>query len=384
MDRKDPVTVTREELYRQVWEKPMVKLSAEYGISDNGLAKICDRLQVPYPPRGYWAKKASGQKVVEFKLPEAKPDTPPNVRITPTPKSAAVSDTPEIRAVNELRASIGEITVSQRLSRPHPIIAGWLETHKRRRQETKAEPWRLKEAPSKFSDSDNRRHLLLDALFKAVEKHGGKAIEDNQRSLCIEVNKQKIEIQLSEKSKQIKRVPTESEKRYRALDANGLVRDLQPCGLFAFSIKTLVPLRQEWIERKDKTMEGFLPEIVSTLIAAGPILDNLTKKRIEEQHRRQAAELKAYDEQQKRKREENRWRCFTMIAKQWRDVNLAREFVAAIRSDPKAFDGEIDGRTLENWLAWAETRISQSDPLLIGSNAVFNTVAKVNEWSRIE
>ena len=34
----------------------MLRLGKRYGISGNGLKKICDRLQVPYPPLGYWAK----------------------------------------------------------------------------------------------------------------------------------------------------------------------------------------------------------------------------------------------------------------------------------------------------------------------------------------
>ena len=57
-DSKQHVTLTREELYRQVWEIPMSRLAKEYGLSDTGLAKICRRLDVPYPPRGHWAKKA--------------------------------------------------------------------------------------------------------------------------------------------------------------------------------------------------------------------------------------------------------------------------------------------------------------------------------------
>jgi hypothetical protein len=45
----------------------MSRLAADYGISGNGPAKICDRLKIPYPPRGYWAKKAAGQKVVQYR-----------------------------------------------------------------------------------------------------------------------------------------------------------------------------------------------------------------------------------------------------------------------------------------------------------------------------
>jgi hypothetical protein len=49
--------ITREELYKQVWETPMSRLGKEYGLTDNGLRKICARLNVPCPPRGYrWCR----------------------------------------------------------------------------------------------------------------------------------------------------------------------------------------------------------------------------------------------------------------------------------------------------------------------------------------
>ncbi|MFQ5562704.1 MAG: hypothetical protein ACE5FO_03950 [Parvularculaceae bacterium] len=64
---KKPVTLTRKELYAQVWRKPMSRLAAEYGLSGNGLAKICDRHKIPYPPRGHWAKKAAGKKVITYR-----------------------------------------------------------------------------------------------------------------------------------------------------------------------------------------------------------------------------------------------------------------------------------------------------------------------------
>jgi hypothetical protein len=63
----------------------MNRLADQYGITGNGLAKICDRLKIPYPPRGYWAKKAAGKKVVTYRLPEAAEDTPHSVTIRPTP-----------------------------------------------------------------------------------------------------------------------------------------------------------------------------------------------------------------------------------------------------------------------------------------------------------
>jgi hypothetical protein len=53
----------RERLFREVWAGPTQKVAQRYGISDVGLAKVCRQLQVPKPPRAYWAKKASGGPV---------------------------------------------------------------------------------------------------------------------------------------------------------------------------------------------------------------------------------------------------------------------------------------------------------------------------------
>jgi hypothetical protein len=50
----------REELYEKVWERPLVKVAEEYGVSAVALGKTCRKLFVPVPGRGYWAKLAHG------------------------------------------------------------------------------------------------------------------------------------------------------------------------------------------------------------------------------------------------------------------------------------------------------------------------------------
>ena len=58
-ETSSPPRLTREALYDQVWTTPLSTLAVRWGISRSGLAKICDRLMVPYPGRGYWnARKA--------------------------------------------------------------------------------------------------------------------------------------------------------------------------------------------------------------------------------------------------------------------------------------------------------------------------------------
>ena len=42
----------RSELYRLVWQTPMMHLAKTYGLSDVGLAKIRRKHNIPRPPRG--------------------------------------------------------------------------------------------------------------------------------------------------------------------------------------------------------------------------------------------------------------------------------------------------------------------------------------------
>ena len=65
--------ITRLELYQRVWREPMVNIAKEFGVSSSYLARICSRLNVPRPARGYWARIAAGKHVAKSSLPEARP-----------------------------------------------------------------------------------------------------------------------------------------------------------------------------------------------------------------------------------------------------------------------------------------------------------------------
>lgn len=51
----------RQRLFAMVWQRPATEVAKELGISDVALSKRCRRLQVPKPPRGYWARIATGK-----------------------------------------------------------------------------------------------------------------------------------------------------------------------------------------------------------------------------------------------------------------------------------------------------------------------------------
>ena len=67
----DPEKLSRRQLYDLVWRKPVEDVAAEYGLSGRGLGKLCERNGIPVPPRGYWARKAAGQKVARARAPKS-------------------------------------------------------------------------------------------------------------------------------------------------------------------------------------------------------------------------------------------------------------------------------------------------------------------------
>ena len=54
--RRRGTPVSREALYEEVWTDAVTVVAPRYGLSDVGLVKICKKLGIPVPPRGYWAK----------------------------------------------------------------------------------------------------------------------------------------------------------------------------------------------------------------------------------------------------------------------------------------------------------------------------------------
>lgn len=66
---RETFTISREDLYLLVWSKPTTEVASLLGVSDVAVGKRCKKLNVPKPPRGYWAKLYSGKEVIITPLP---------------------------------------------------------------------------------------------------------------------------------------------------------------------------------------------------------------------------------------------------------------------------------------------------------------------------
>lgn len=71
-----PATVTRDELYVLVWTEPMQQVARRFDVSDVAVAKVCRRMGIPMPGRGYWARELAGRRVKQAPLPHPLPAAP--------------------------------------------------------------------------------------------------------------------------------------------------------------------------------------------------------------------------------------------------------------------------------------------------------------------
>ena len=119
----ETTTVTRKQLYEEVWTEPMARLAKRYGLSDVGLAKICAAHNIPRPPRGYWAKKRSGQTARRTRLPN--PDQDDSIVIHQQPGPEATPHIDEAYAVaKKILDSPDRIQVADTLVGAHKLVRG--------------------------------------------------------------------------------------------------------------------------------------------------------------------------------------------------------------------------------------------------------------------
>lgn len=62
-DVQMPHQLTRAELYHKIWETPLIRVAAEFGVTNFLLSTLCQRHDIPTPPAGHWSKLAHGKPI---------------------------------------------------------------------------------------------------------------------------------------------------------------------------------------------------------------------------------------------------------------------------------------------------------------------------------
>lgn len=233
------IELTREELFKQVWERPMTKVAADYGISDVALKKICKKHRIIVPGRGYWAKKAAGKKVAQAKYrPVSEPELnhiviygspfqklPDQVQKT---KAAAEKREKKIEKKVEVGSSPEELRpsverVRKNLEKGKPDQNGIVNITGQNNFDV-----------SVSSDSAERVVAFLNAFLNAAEERSYKAIKGDS-SLVMYVDDEPLSFSISETTKRLKHVPAEKElaavekwEKYQARRAHNWCLEYKP------------------------------------------------------------------------------------------------------------------------------------------------------------
>jgi hypothetical protein len=379
--------VTREELYRMVWDKPMIRLAEEFGITGNGLAKACDRLDVPYPPRGHWAKKEAGKPVVTFKLPPRRDGIPSAADIHPTPPKAAPSPAAE-QAAAKVADRIRDVAVPERNDDLHPCVQAWVADHKKRQKERELENRNRRRdigwaspSISDLTERDLYRFRATSAIFYAVEKAGG-TIEKSSASGKITFLIDGHQVECSIVEKMVQSLKQWEEQRKWTAFTEYCKSGLDSSGFLRVRITTyLQGRRSEWVESQKIKIGQLMPNIVGAIMAAGPTLEEMKREREEQQKRYREEESRRYEARQLQEIDEKHWNKFREYAVNWDERKILLAFLAEVEVR-LATEGDVavSDRTLRDWVEWAKAKAEALNPFGGGAVRMFETIAKVKQW----
>lgn len=291
-----PIILSRRELYDLVWSKPMRDVAAEFGISDVGLSKVCERHCVPRPEQGHWNKINAGKKVKQTLFVETDDPTVNRVEIR-----GGLSQVPEVARQIIEKARAARKTSGQRRDQfaQAPKVEAVVEPHRVISRTAKA----LRKGPpdrnggvrafgeglcgvAVAADRVERAISFLDGLARTLEQNGLILVARGQ-AMGVTSGADEAVFTLKERTRQEKHSPTgeelaEEERRRKKLEkTHGSVSpwllsldraypefDTIYTGEFAFQIEGYSDgVRRKWADGKTQTVERLLDDIVVGIIA---------------------------------------------------------------------------------------------------------------------
>ncbi len=367
----------REELYDQVWATPMSELAKSHGISDVALAKICKKLGVPRPGRGYWARKSARAKVKKKPLRVLKKGELEEYRIERwiDPLADAEIGEEATLLLQKHDDPANEIQVAEELQNPHRLIrksAGAL-----RRQSKSQDLLRQKRPCLDITASRgalDRALCVMDALLKAMEARGltveltepepipasgyGRQAYTKPSKTRVRILDSVISLGIGEGVDITKIGPKRSS---RSSDDSWFYSPRseyhhEPNGKLALKLKSHVlgVRRETWADGKRQRIENCLHPFVTELIlgAERERQDRLEKKRLQQIH----------EEELRRQREAERIRQIEAARIEdlherfgkWNLANSLTDYIDAVENVARARGDDTSPESdLGKWLEWA-------------------------------
>jgi len=352
--------IKREEIYDKVWSKPMIHLCKEYGLSDNGLRKICRKLNVPLPAPGYWQKLQYGKAIKQPSLPEF--DGVKEVIIYKKTEIPIIDK--EFHSKIQLMIAQeqlpeNQVKVSKTLEKPHP----WVVKAKKAMQPD--DPYRYEKCLTSRRESLdifvspanlNRALCIMDALIKALETRKHKVfINTDKNTTSVDILGQVLDITLRENLK-----CTITEDRF------GPKNSLIPNGDLVLRIRNdLGYYRTRWTDGKEQKLEDKINSFIEGLYKAVLWEREFDLKR-EREHREWEEKRRKQEETRKLKEQEQaKLNNLKKNAADWHQSRTLRAYIKAATNTYIANSGKIEpGSDFEKWQTWANQQADRLDPLV--------------------
>jgi hypothetical protein len=374
----------RKALYQEVWEKPVIEVAKRYGVSDVAIHKICKALNIPVPPRGYWAKAKANKPVKKTALPkESKLTEVIGMRTDAEPIQRIEQDTLAFLD-DEERNVIIEIARQIQLPGERSVMPNEITAYKRRVNEwntnSDSKEQYAQRSPNTYNSYSRRSerpflagvvskellpraYRILGALYYTLRPLGG-SVTENMEFI---IRNEKVTIEIYERqTKETHKLTKKEEidlrkydeykqgKSYWASKPNIRKYDYVFNGNLNFSIDGDKCFR----DTDGKTIEAQLGDILIGLFEASDVM------RIAREKREEAARQAEYE----RRLREARRECYNAeVDKTLALVNCANDYAIAcqIRAYVSAVQNKANlGEEDLAWIEWASKKADWFDPVV--------------------
>ncbi|MBZ4644664.1 MAG: hypothetical protein JG777_153 [Clostridia bacterium] len=369
-------TYDRQKLYEEVWSKPVVQVAIQYGVSDVAIHKICKSLQVPVPPRGYWAKFKAGIKMPKPPLPSAKGITRKTGSRTFTGIKKA-EEPPEVLAFldetdrDRVLMAAQEIQMPAENATPHKKIAAYKSVIKEWNKKDKKPQGAQRDIKNFYdrppflagvvsNESLPRVFRILDALYRQVERLGG-TVNNN---LSLEIRGETVHMEISEAQDVVDHVLTKEEaqallvykdaKRRNSWASEPQIRKHDY--IFNGRIRICIREHRYFRDSEKSNNESRIGELLIELYEQSEVI---------KQKRLAAQEAERKRKEEERHREERRIRYNDEVEKTIALMNIAQDYDMAykIRAYIAALESSEDvNEKTAAFIDWAKKKADWFDP----------------------
>lgn len=372
-------------LLKEVWSEPMTSVAPRYGMSDVGLKKLCSRLQIPSPSRGYWAKLKAGKTVEP--TPKLRPYTGLDVHlykpyILPgsNPKQSSTPPKPldsRLQTILDYEADPAHrIVVPERMRDPHTLTIKTQRAFKEAFKDQRDFPRAPGEVLDiRVSESMQARALrVADAFVKALERRGY-MVTPGKQSTRVEILGVQVSLVFFESAKRIPYVPTEAEKKKIARNEWVWIPKWQHHPSGKLQVSADGGYSGQITDGAQALVEDRLNEVVCQMARrAVRFLVAREEAAIEREERNRKRALAL---EKKAIQDAERKRMMTLLreAKQWKRATLLREYLDAKERLSLAGGGVTEDVAEE--LRWGRAKADWLDPLVSAEDPVLDQVIQL-------